>query len=248
MEIHSAINSISFGMPRPAGPTPPAASERPAEPNGETIASGEVSVADEKESSERPAVIDSALELTTEEYQELQLLKQRDTEVRAHEQAHIAAGGRYVTSSASYDYQTGPDGQRYAIGGEVGIDTSSVSGDPAATLEKARAVRRAALAPAEPSSQDLRVAASATNMETNALHELHELAQLQREQRVEGTTTGEEALKREETNAGARTETSPAGNQERTEPPTASGARERLEQRIAGFFADPPTEILSQFA
>ena len=246
MEIHSAINSIPFGMPRPAGTPPPVAVERPTDLKGDDLAAGEVSAAEE-DPHQRPEAIDSALELTTEEQQDLQLLKQRDTEVRAHEQAHIAAGGRYVTSSASYDYQTGPDGQRYAIGGEVGIDTSSVSGDPSATLEKARAVRRAALAPAEPSSQDLRVAAAATTMETNAISELRELAQMQREQPVERPGTGEEALKSEEAKAGAPVDGRQAGR-EQTEQPKGSGARERLEQRIAGFFADPPTEILSQFA
>ncbi|MBK5967151.1 hypothetical protein CCR95_24535 [Thiocystis minor] len=243
MEIHSAINSIPFGMPRPAGPTPPVADERPADLKGDDLAAGEVSTAEE-DPRQRPEASDSALELTTDEQQELQLLKQRDTEVRAHEQAHIAAGGRYVTSSASYDYQTGPDGQRYAIGGEVGIDTSSVSGDPAATLDKARAVRRAALAPAEPSAQDLRVAASATTMETNALHEL---MQLQREQPVERPGTGEEALKSEEAKADTPVDGSQAGR-EQTGQPNGAGARERLEQRIAGFFADPPTEVFSQFA
>ncbi|WP_295399155.1 putative metalloprotease CJM1_0395 family protein [uncultured Thiocystis sp.] len=250
MEIHSAINSMPFGMPRPAVSTPPAAAERTADLKGDDLAAGEVSTAEE-DPRQRPEAIDSALELTTEEQQDLQLLKQRDTEVRAHEQAHIAAGGRYVTSSASYDYQTGPDGQRYAIGGEVGIDTSSVSGDPSATFEKARAVRRAALAPAEPSSQDLRVAAAATTMETNAiseLRELRELAQMQREQPVERPKTGEEgALQSEEAKAGAPFDGRQAGR-EQTEQPNGSGARERLEQRVAGFFADPPTEILSQFA
>ncbi|AFL72411.1 putative metalloprotease CJM1_0395 family protein [Thiocystis violascens] len=246
MEIHSAINSIPFGMPRPAGPTPTVAAERTADLKDDELAASEVSTAKE-DSRQRPEAIDSAPELTTDELEELQLLKQRDTEVRAHEQAHVAAGGRYVTSSASYDYQTGPDGQRYAIGGEVGIDTSSVSGDPAATLEKARAVRRAALAPAEPSSQDLRVAASATTMETNALHELHELMQLQREQSVERPGTGEETSNSEEANAGTQVDRSQVGR-DQTGQPDGSGARERLEQRIAGFFADPPTAILSQFA
>ena len=33
-----------------------------------------------------------------------------------------------------------------------------------------------------------------------------------------------------------------------TNRPTASDARERLEQRIAGFFAEPATGSLSQFA
>ncbi len=87
-------------------------------------------------------------------------LKQRDVEVKAHEHAHQAAAGGYA-GSASYTYQRGPDGQNYAVGGEVPIDASSVHGDPAATAAKMRVVERAALAPAQPSSQDLHVAAQA---------------------------------------------------------------------------------------
>lgn len=99
-------------------------------------------------------------------------LKQRDAEVRAHEAAHLAAAGGVATSGASFHYQQGPDGVRYAIGGEVSIDTSPVSGDPAATLQKAETIRRAALAPAQPSGQDLQVAASATTMAARAQIEL----------------------------------------------------------------------------
>lgn len=99
-------------------------------------------------------------------------LKARDTEVRAHEQAHLAAAGQYATSGASYSYQSGPDGKEYAIGGEVGIDTSAVSGDPQATLAKAQQVLAAALAPASPSSQDFSVAQSAQQMMAQAFSEI----------------------------------------------------------------------------
>lgn len=113
---------------------------------------------------------------------ELTRMQARDREVRAHEQAHLAAGGRWVTSGPSYSYQTGPDGRRYAVGGEVGIDSSPVSGDPQATIDKARQVRAAALAPAEPSAQDLKVAARASAMEQKAQAEL---ARAEREARYD---------------------------------------------------------------
>lgn len=99
-------------------------------------------------------------------------LKQRDAEVRAHEAAHLAAAGGIATSGASFSYQQGPDGARYAIGGEVSIDTSPVSGDPAATIRKADTIRRAALAPAQPSGPDLAAAASASAMAAKAQAEL----------------------------------------------------------------------------
>jgi hypothetical protein len=99
-------------------------------------------------------------------------LKSRDQHVKAHEQAHLSASGGYATSGASYTYQVGPDGRRYAVGGEVGIDTSPVEGDPAATIQKARIIQRAALAPSDPSSQDLRVHAQAVQMEIQASQQL----------------------------------------------------------------------------
>ncbi len=99
-------------------------------------------------------------------------LRGRDSEVRAHEAAHVAAGGRFVRGGASFSLQRGPDGRMYAVGGEVGIDTSPIPGNPAATAAKMRTVRAAALAPAEPSGADHSVAAAASQEEARALAEL----------------------------------------------------------------------------
>ena len=111
-------------------------------------------------------------ELSEAEKKQLRELKQRDREVRAHEQAHAAAAGSLAKGAPSYDYQRGPDGQLYAVGGSVSIDTSEVAGDPKATLDKAQRIQRAALAPAEPSSQDRAVAAEAAAMAAKARAEL----------------------------------------------------------------------------
>jgi hypothetical protein len=111
-------------------------------------------------------------ELSEGDLKVLRELKQRDSEVRTHEAAHLAAAGSIATGGASFSYQQGPDGVRYAIGGEVSIDTSPISGDPAATLQKADTIRRAALAPAQPSGPDLQAAASASAMAAQALAEL----------------------------------------------------------------------------
>jgi hypothetical protein len=138
---------------------------------------------DDKESSplgqEKPAAAPGkqkegpdSVELTEEEKRELRELKARDAEVRRHEQAHVMAGGRYITRRAQFDFVTGPDGRLYAVGGDVQIDTSEVPDDPEATVEKAQTVRRAALAPSDPSPQDQRVAAQATQMEFEARMEL----------------------------------------------------------------------------
>lgn len=114
-------------------------------------------------------------DLSEEEQEVVDELKSIDREVRTHEQAHIAAAGGHARGGPTYSYEQGPDGQQYAVGGEVAIDTSPVSGDPEATIEKARTVRRAALAPAEPSAQDRAVAAAATKLEAQATQELREL-------------------------------------------------------------------------
>ncbi len=125
-------------------------------------------------------------QLEAEEVQ-IQELSARDREVRNHERAHAAAGGQYA-GSPRYDFQRGPDGVNYAVGGEVSISTSPIEGDPLATIQKAQIVRRAALAPAEPSPQDRSVAAQASQMEAQARVEL---SAQQREQRLEDESTQE---------------------------------------------------------
>lgn len=107
-------------------------------------------------------------------------LQARDAQVRAHEAAHAAAaaglGGR-----PSFTYQTGPDGRRYAIGGEVGVSMSP-GHTPTETIARAEQIRAAALAPSDPSSQDRAVAAAASAMEAKAREE-------QVQQRVEALRT-----------------------------------------------------------
>ncbi len=129
-----------------------------------------------KEESEKSAK-DSDKKLALEEQTELKALQQRDTEVKAHEQAHLSAAGGIATSSASFTYTKGPDGKRYATGGEVSIDTSEIAGDPAATAAKADQIKRAALAPANPSAQDRSVASSAITMKSQAQADLLKLMQ-----------------------------------------------------------------------
>lgn len=110
-------------------------------------------------------------ELSKDEQQKARELTARDREVKAHEAAHKAAGGS-LTGPAHFSYTTGPDGKRYATGGEVSIDISKVPGDPQATLIKANRIRSAALAPAAPSGQDRKVAAQAAQMAANARAEI----------------------------------------------------------------------------
>jgi len=103
---------------------------------------------------------------------EIEQLKARDQEVRTHEQAHATTGGQYA-GSPQYEYTTGPDNKRYITGGEVSIDVSEAK-SPEETLRKMEQVRAAALAPAEPSSQDLKVAAEASQKAVEARTDIAE--------------------------------------------------------------------------
>ncbi|RAK07848.1 SprA family protein [Halanaerobium saccharolyticum] len=111
-------------------------------------------------------------EFSKAEQREIEKLKRRDREVRAHEMAHQSAGGQYA-GSASYSYTTGPDNRRYAVGGSVDIETSPAK-TPEETVKKADQIKRAATAPAQPSGADLQIAAKATRMKMEAQSELNQ--------------------------------------------------------------------------
>ena len=119
-------------------------------------------------SGEGQALADStdSTRLTPEELKQVDELRARDREVRAHEQAHQAAAGG-LAGGASYTYQRGPDGVSYAVGGEVQISLQK-GRTPEETIANAQTIRAAALAPADPSPQDRSVAAAAGQMEAEA--------------------------------------------------------------------------------
>lgn len=151
-------------------PSATADAEAPAETamtDAEVVASDDEEQASAEDSDQHGEPLDE------QEQAEVEDLKARDEEVRTHEQAHAAAGGQYA-GSPSYDYEIGPNGRRYVSDGEVSIDTSKVPDDPQATLDKAQQVKRTALAPAEPSAQDRRVAAEASQMAAEARREINE--------------------------------------------------------------------------
>ncbi len=113
--------------------------------------------------------------LNSSERELLKQLQQIDQTVHTHEMAHLSAAGGYAKSGVSYTYKRGPDGINYAVGGEVQIDTSPAA-TPDATMAKMRIVRQAALAPADPSGQDQRVAAQASLRIAKAAQELVQIA------------------------------------------------------------------------
>jgi len=137
-------------------------------------------------------------QLSEQEEKQVESLKLRDQEVRAHEQAHKSVGGQYA-GAISLSYQAGPDGKRYAVGGEVPIDVSPISGDPQATIAKMNTVKAAAAAPAQPSAQDQSVAAAAARILSEAQSEL--AAQSQAESKLNSEEASEKAEQAEKDKA-----------------------------------------------
>jgi len=125
----------------------------------------------EQERAHEDEVSDIERQIEAKEAKIILELKQRDQEVRTHELAHAAVGGVH-TGSPTYEYEMGPDGKKYAVAGEVSVDLSPIEGDPRATIAKMEKVHAAALAPAQPSAQDHKVAAQATDLIAQARSDL----------------------------------------------------------------------------
>jgi len=185
----------------------------------------------------------------------LRELRARDREVRAHEAAHTAAGGSLVRGGPSFSYQTGPDGRSYAVGGEVQLDVSPVANDPQATINKASQIRAAALAPANPSSQDIRVASNANQLAARARVDLaiqrrEELKLEENQQTLDDVSSapGVDADSSSDSSLSDSSTVSPAApsnttNLQSNEPPAAA---------ISAFMATAQTErtpvLFNQFA
>jgi hypothetical protein len=171
--------------------------------------------------------------LDSQESEEVRELKQRDAEVKAHEQAHMAAGGGLIQGGANYTYEKGPDGVMYAVGGEVKIDTS-----PARTAEqtitKAQQIRRAALAPAQPSATDRAVAAAASQMEAQA-----------RAEKARETGSGDEGAA---TETAARAEIGPKAEEEDRNTPASPFAAPAIQAYQAAAAVSKAAQAISTFA
>jgi len=150
----SARTSKSAAAERGASPAPggggQAAEESDRAPRGRT----------------REAEVVQARRLAPEAEAVIRQLRSRDSQVKAHYSAQAAAGGAQ-SSVASYRYTVGPDGQRYATDGSISFHMNS-HGTPHRMASQARAVRMAALAPANAGPRDLAVAAAAMRVELDA--------------------------------------------------------------------------------
>ena len=100
--------------------------------------------------------------------QVLQKLKAKDQQIKSHEQTHSALSGAN-SSNPHYNYQVGPDGKMYAVGGSVTMDTS-IKIDPnnqnstSNALLKLDQLQKATSSVDEPSSADMSIATKANFM------------------------------------------------------------------------------------
>lgn len=184
------MNSIGFPAPSASNPVftaNPVSQQAIGEENTDTKKDIFKAVEETSETSASKASADSKSPVNNDKHQTdqqqqelavIQDLAARDREVRAHEQAHVSVGGQYA-GAASFTYQRGPNGVNYAVGGEVPI-SAPTGGDPEARLQAAEQIKRAALAPADPSAQDRQVAAQASQSATQARAEIATQASQQR--------------------------------------------------------------------
>lgn len=103
----------------------------------------------------------------------LERFKNKDSEIRVHEQLHASLGT--TTTPISYSYQMGPDGKLYATGGHVRFDTSMPSNPVEAKL-KLDELQKASSAPERLSGADssIAIAANLNKMLLSSLGENYE--------------------------------------------------------------------------
>jgi hypothetical protein len=220
--------SNSDSQANPSGPSPSlgpsnraaviGGQAKPSTGNGSEQSGGGRSTADAAESGSGNQTPSGPGELTAKERRKVQKLRRIDAKVRAHEQAHLAAAGQYAQGGASFEYVTGPDGKQYAVGGEVSMDTSS-AGSPKETIQKMRQVKRAATAPANPSSQDQQVAAQAAQKLAEARRKLNQ------QQFQENGSAGPA-----EPGSESSGETAPSGESQNNQSDNTSGNGESIER------------------
>jgi hypothetical protein len=176
-ENSAAESGLASDHDKVKTPAQPLVYERPqvqsqGEPASDVQQNPEKDATEQESAGKENAEQEQQAQQEQQEKAQIEELEKRDIEVRTHEEAHANTGGQFA-GAPKYEYTTGPDGKRYATGGEVSIDVS-VEDTPEETIQKMQQVKAAALAPSEPSAQDLRVAAEASQKTVEARKELAE--------------------------------------------------------------------------
>lgn len=102
-------------------------------------------------------------------------LRRVDADVRAHEATHARVGGA-LAGPPRYQYQLGPDGKMYAVGGEVTISMPR-GRTPEETIRIMSTVKAAATAVGDPSPADMRAASYAARRIHQAMQEVRRMQQ-----------------------------------------------------------------------
>lgn len=110
----------------------------------------------------------SEADMSTEDRALLDRLRARDALVRGHENAHVTTAGGQAAGPVQYSYQTGPDGQQYAIGGSVSIAVVSSPMNDEDAARQAGVAQRAAMAGGQASLRDMQVAMRAGELSGRA--------------------------------------------------------------------------------
>lgn len=121
-----------------------------------------------KQDAANPDAAKSPGDLSQNERAELAQLQARDAAVRQEEKGHAAAAGQYG-SAPQYEYQVGPDGQAYAIGGHVDMHIAAKTGSKEDINQALTTLQNAALSPNAPSAADLSAYRQATRLKDNTL-------------------------------------------------------------------------------
>ena len=126
---------------------------------------------EEEDAEEETVISTSILETDEEDEEEIAELEEQDEEVKTEQSKQLSAVGQYATGVV-YEYEVGPDGEIYAVDGHVSVDTSSIEGDPKASIQKARALKAAMMSGSEFSSSEAAVVQEASQMEAEAMAEI----------------------------------------------------------------------------
>lgn len=101
---------------------------------------------------------------------EIKRLQEQENNVISHERSHMQSGGEF-SGSPSYLYTRGPDGKVYISGGEVKMYVPATD-DYDKLIQSLQKVKRAAMAPPDPSPQDSKTAAMASAKEASVRQEI----------------------------------------------------------------------------
>jgi hypothetical protein len=125
-------------------------------------------------------------DMTLEQANELKRIQGKADKVVSHEGAHAMVGGTLMLGGPAFQYELGPDGEVYEASGQSRIDMSPLAGNPQATIFKMQHVKRAAMAPLNPSGADRVVASQADQIENQARNQLKSVAEKVVEQNLIG--------------------------------------------------------------